>query len=143
MCLGFALAIVSSSLQFGGTGSAAMRSAAVQVTRSAIACNAPSTDTVTPVGADEALSLYDSLRDRAAKDDALGVALRQALDACAQALRLYGPDAVVTSFNGGKDAVAILHLMRASLAHHQRQATSALIARSLVPPARHPRGCQW
>ncbi len=35
-----------------------------------------------------------------------------------QALRLYGAASVICSFNGGKDAVAILHLLRAALAHY-------------------------
>jgi FAD synthetase len=74
---------------------------------------------------DDALALHDSLKRRAEQDDPLGVAVRQALDVCSQALRLYGPEAVVTSFNGGKDAVTIMHLMRAALAHHNRGAENA------------------
>ena len=38
-----------------------------------------------------------------------------------QAMRLYGPQAVVASFNGGKDAVAVLHLTRAAVAWYNRQ----------------------
>ena len=57
----------------------------------------------------------------AAEDTALGRGLKQGLGVITQALRLYGEDKVVTAFNGGKDAVVVLHLMRAALAHHRRQ----------------------
>ena len=51
-------------------------------------------------------------------DSPLGHALKRGITVCRDALRLYGPDRVVASFNGGKDAVVILHLMRAALAAH-------------------------
>ena len=41
-----------------------------------------------------------------------------------QALRLYGDDALVTSFNGGKDAVVVLHLTRAVSAGVAAQAAA-------------------
>jgi len=66
----------------------------------------------------DALALHARLSLRAAEDDDFGMALREGLDVCAQAVRLYGPAGVITSFNGGKDAVAILHLMRAALASY-------------------------
>jgi hypothetical protein len=71
----------------------------------------------------DALALHARLSLRAAEDDEFGAALRQGLDICSQALRLYGPSGVITSFNGGKDAVAILHLMRAALAAHCHKAS--------------------
>jgi len=43
-----------------------------------------------------------------------------ALETLHQSYRLYGPQSVVGSYNGGKDAVAILHLMRAAYAAYLR-----------------------
>ena len=68
------------------------------------------------------LALYESMMEvAAAEDSALGRGLKQSLGVLTQALRLYGEDTVVTAFNGGKDAVVVLHLMRAALAQHRRQ----------------------
>lgn len=50
----------------------------------------------------------------------LGPPLRRALEIFGDAFRLYGADGVLGSFNGGKDAVVIFHLMRAALAHYQQ-----------------------
>ena len=61
-------------------------------------------------GAD-GLALHRLMCGRAEADDEFGVVLRKAMGVCTNAIRLYGPNGVVTSFNGGKDAVAILHLM--------------------------------
>ena len=69
-----------------------------------------------PDEAAEALALYQRLKQDAEVDTPLGRALKRGLGVCRDALRLYGPDGVVVSFNGGKDAVVILHLMRAALA---------------------------
>ena len=72
--------------------------------------------------ADDDLALYESMMEvAAAEDSALGRGLKQGLGVLTQALRLYGEDTVVTAFNGGKDAVVVLHLMRAALAQHRRQ----------------------
>ena len=49
---------------------------------------------------------------------AFGKSLKRALGVMRDAFRLYGPDRVVASFNGGKDAVVILHLALAALAAH-------------------------
>jgi hypothetical protein len=71
---------------------------------------------------DDDLALYEAMMEvAAAEDSALGRGLKQGLGVLTQALRLYGEDKVVTAFNGGKDAVVVLHLMRAALAHHRRQ----------------------
>lgn len=40
-----------------------------------------------------------------------------ALNIIHDCLRLYGPDYTIGSFNGGKDAVCVLHLLRAGIAH--------------------------
>lgn len=83
----------------------------------------PAARTATAVAStDDDLALYESMMEvAAAEDSALGRGLKQGLGVLTQALRLYGEDTVVTAFNGGKDAVVVLHLMRAALAHHRRQ----------------------
>jgi len=81
---------------------------------------ARSTEPIASVESDD-LALYRSLEAAAAEDTTLGHGLKQGLGVLSQALRLYGEDAVVTAFNGGKDAVVVLHLMRAALAHHREQ----------------------
>lgn len=78
------------------------------------------TEPVASVESDD-LALYRSLEAAAEEDTTLGHGLKQGLGVLTQALRLYGEDAVVTAFNGGKDAVVVLHLMRAALAHHREQ----------------------
>lgn len=42
--------------------------------------------------------------------------IKGALNVLSDALRIFGPECVVASYNGGKDAVAIMHLLRAALA---------------------------
>ncbi len=44
--------------------------------------------------------------------------IKMALNTLDHAYRLYGPRSVICSFNGGKDAVVILHLVRAAHAKH-------------------------
>jgi FAD synthetase len=48
----------------------------------------------------------------------IGSAVHTALDVLDDALRLYGPEQVYSSYNGGKDAVVIMHLLRASVAKY-------------------------
>ena len=67
---------------------------------------------------DDALQLYRALRQGSEADTDLGRAIGGGLSILGDAFRLYRPEEVVTSFNGGKDAVVILHLMRAALAAH-------------------------
>ena len=62
------------------------------------------------------LELYDQLRN-----DEEDPHIQDALDCLDGAYRLYGPEHVIGSYNGGKDAVAILHLMRAAHAHYYFQ----------------------
>jgi len=65
-----------------------------------------------------ALELYDKLMDC---DDAyVAPLIKEALNVLDHAYRLYGPESVICSYNGGKDAVVILHLVRAAHAHHYR-----------------------
>jgi FAD synthetase len=49
--------------------------------------------------------------------------IHQALACLENALRLYQPNNIICSFNGGKDAVVILHLLRAALAKYYHQST--------------------
>ena len=80
-----------------------------------------------------ALSLHATLRRHAEEDSALGRSVKEALQVLADAYRLYGAEKVIGSFNGGKDAVVILHLMRAALAAHPSHATKLRVR------ARHKR----
>ena len=59
---------------------------------------------------DEALELYEKLRD--CKDGYMSQPLNSALNILSDALRLYGPDNLFASYNGGKDAEVLLQLMR-------------------------------
>jgi len=64
----------------------------------------------------ESLDLYERLMS--CKDSYVSPAIQAALNTLDHAYRLYGPSSVICSFNGGKDAVAILHLVRAAHAKH-------------------------
>jgi hypothetical protein len=57
-----------------------------------------------------ALSLYKSLQ--AYNETNIGRIARHALSVISDSLRLYGPNNVYSSFNGGKDAVVVMHLFR-------------------------------
>ncbi len=57
-------------------------------------------------------------RLRACPDAFLSTWLNMSLDALYDALRLYGPDNVFSSYNGGKDADVIMHLLRAVCAKY-------------------------
>jgi len=59
----------------------------------------------------ESLELYERLMS--CKDSYVSPAIQSALNTLDHAYRLYGPSSVICSFNGGKDAVVILHLVRA------------------------------
>ena len=68
------------------------------------------------------LALYQRLKADAANDDApLAGEIAHSLGVMRDAFRLYGPERVVSSFNGGKDAVAILHLSLAALAGYNEE----------------------
>jgi len=62
------------------------------------------------------LELYDRLMDCA--DSYVAPGIKDALNCLDHAYRLYGPESVLCSYNGGKDAVVILHLLRAAHAHY-------------------------
>ena len=66
----------------------------------------------------ESLDFYDRLVDCA--DSYVAPGIKDALNCLDHAYRLYGPESVLCSYNGGKDAVVILHLLRAAHAHYYR-----------------------
>ena len=67
----------------------------------------------------QALALYDKFV--ACSDSYVAPGVKEALNCLDHAYRLYGPHSVLCSFNGGKDAVVILQLLRAAHAHYYRQ----------------------
>lgn len=62
------------------------------------------------------LDLYE--RIKSCTDPYISPALTSAIHDLEMAYRLYGPFCMVGSYNGGKDAVVIFHLMRAVHAHY-------------------------
>mmetsp|Transcript_9341 Transcript_9341/g.27210 ORF Transcript_9341/g.27210 Transcript_9341/m.27210 type:complete len:653 (+) Transcript_9341:73-2031(+) len=77
----------------------------------------------------EALALHE--RMSACDDPQLGPPVKEALTVLGDAIRLYGPASVFGSFNGGKDAVVIFHLLRAALAAHNA-ATGSRVKPQLI-----------
>jgi len=68
---------------------------------------------------EDALKFYHTLRS--CKDTYISTHLNTALDALKDSLRLYGPNHVFSSYNGGKDADVIMHLLRAVCAKHREE----------------------
>lgn len=64
----------------------------------------------------ESLDLYAKFME--CDDSYVAPLIQAALAHLDQAYRLYGPRSVICSYNGGKDAVVILHLIRAAVAHY-------------------------
>lgn len=98
------------------------------------------TSTWSPEAYQSALELYDRLMEYCSAhgdsddcDDNLPQLILSSLDILHQAYRLYGPESVVGSYNGGKDACVILHLMRAAYANFIRDNPA------LVGSARQPK----
>eukprot|EP00586_Coscinodiscus_wailesii_P014920 CAMPEP_0172503736 /NCGR_PEP_ID=MMETSP1066-20121228/171777_1 /TAXON_ID=671091 /ORGANISM="Coscinodiscus wailesii, Strain CCMP2513" /LENGTH=656 /DNA_ID=CAMNT_0013279585 /DNA_START=430 /DNA_END=2400 /DNA_ORIENTATION=+ len=91
----------------------------------------------------DSLDLYDRLM--ACDDDYLAPFIKEALQTLDGAYRLYGPRCVVGSYNGGKDAVVIMHLLRAAHAkyHHnqqqQQQQSSQAVDDNESPRPKRPR----
>lgn len=65
------------------------------------------------------LVLYHALRN--CKDAYISSHINIALDVLSDALRLYGSENVLSSYNGGKDADVIMHLLRAVAASMEHQ----------------------
>ena len=68
---------------------------------------------------DDSLDLYE--RFVQCNDSYVAGPIKTALSCLDHAFRLYGPSSVICSFNGGKDAVVILHLVRAAYAAYCKQ----------------------
>lgn len=64
----------------------------------------------------DALELFKNIRE--CKDGYISARLNAAVDVLIDALRLYGSDQLFSSYNGGKDAVVIMHLLRAAAAKY-------------------------
>ncbi len=64
----------------------------------------------------DALQLSDQIA--ACKVTHLVPALNSSMSVFRDALRIFGPERVTASFNGGKDAVVVMHLFRAAMARH-------------------------
>jgi len=69
------------------------------------------------------LAFYEELM-ACGGDEELAAGIKGALGVLGDALRLYGWERCRVSFNGGKDADVILHLMRAALAKHKAEDAS-------------------
>lgn len=78
----------------------------------------------------EALALYD--RFVSCQDSYMAGAISSALNCLDHSYRLYGPESVLCSFNGGKDACVILHVVRAAYAHYCRNQNITTITRPRV-----------
>ena len=63
----------------------------------------------------ESLALYNAILS--CQDSYLSDRLGNAMAVLSEALVKYGPDQLFSSFNGGKDAVVIMHLLRAAMAN--------------------------
>jgi hypothetical protein len=92
------------------------------------------------------LAFYEELMS-CSGDAELEAGIRSALSVLSDALRLYGHERCRVSFNGGKDADVILHLMRAALAKHKEEEASVpkdvrpqLVRRAPQPPGLPARG---
>ena len=67
----------------------------------------------------DALELYEKFIS--CTDNYVTPGIHDALNTLDHAYRLYGAESVINSFNGGKDAVVILQLVRAAHAHYYRK----------------------
>jgi FAD synthetase len=67
----------------------------------------------------ESLDFYEQLVQ--CTDSYVSGPIQTALSCLDHSFRLYGPKSVICSFNGGKDAVVILHLLRAAYAAYCKQ----------------------
>jgi len=67
----------------------------------------------------DSLALYRALKD--CKDEYLAEKLQSAMSILSDALRLYGPDQLFSSYNGGKDADVTMYLLRALTANYSHE----------------------
>jgi len=68
---------------------------------------------------EDSLALYDAIVS--CKDGYISGKLASAMEILSDALRLYGPEQLFSSYNGGKDAVVIMHLLRAAVAKYSQE----------------------
>ena len=78
----------------------------------------------------DSLELYDHFM--ACEDSYVSPGIKEALNTLDHAYRLYGPESVICSFNGGKDAVVILHLVRAAHAKYYNSTSTTNMIRPRV-----------
>jgi len=64
----------------------------------------------------DSLALYRAFKD--CKDEFIAEKLQSAMSILSDALRLYGPDQLFSSYNGGKDADVTMYLLRALIANY-------------------------
>ena len=131
-CLVVVLVSCDASLLLSAGRAMSSSSASGRAVSSTISCCSSEPNAVSsPATAtsDDALGLHRALSRGAEADTSLGRAIKHALAVLTDAFRLYGPTEVVTSFNGGKDAVVILHLARAALAAHNEGSGSSSACR--------------
>lgn len=87
---------------------------------------------------EEALALYDAFDS--CTDSYVATLIQDSLRVLHHAYRLYGPECVICSYNGGKDACVIVHLLRAAHANflrdqkkkHKQNQTTKLIKPRMI-----------
>lgn len=65
----------------------------------------------------DSLAFYHAMRN--CKDTYIAKHINAALDVLTDAVRLYGVDNLLSSYNGGKDADVVMHLLRAVAAKYE------------------------
>lgn len=126
----FAFCIIHCILLFQRSGFAFVRSSQISNLRSSLSRTLMSTmstattrkgESDSPVSREfsnytDSLQFYHALRS--CNDQYISTHLNKALDSLSDALRLYGPNRIFSSYNGGKDADVIMHLLRAVFAKY-------------------------
>lgn len=64
----------------------------------------------------DALQKYNAFLE--CEDTYISLHIKSALSSILDTIRLFGPEMVFSSFNGGKDAVVVMHLLRAAVAKY-------------------------
>ncbi len=67
----------------------------------------------------KAMKFYKALRN--CKDEYIRHHINSALETLSDAIRMYGPLQLLSSYNGGKDADVIMHLLRAVVANYSSE----------------------
>ena len=65
---------------------------------------------------EDSLRLYHAMNE--CEDGYIAQKLQSAMEILGDAIRLYGPEQLFSSYNGGKDAVVIMHILRAVVAKY-------------------------